>query len=441
MAVEWLRSCYSSSWRLFRGSLRSVPGRFYFSPPGTPFFSGFHNLGSRTWYDGNWKHVQDLGEDLSAERSWNDGSLPAVRVKTDFLGSLSCINSGETIGEGLPNADLVNGFPSGCVADYTSDLATWEKGSDYSSCSVQLAGARIIDWSYGGNRTAIVDFLAEFLGPGWPITWHPPTVILPAVTIAINPAGALAWIDGTANYQQFALQAAYSLVGPQTVGPIGTSPFWSAAAEYILGRLSEAGVDATMPVFLCGHSYGGVAALIVAAKIRYAHPTRPIRYLTYGCPHIGDAEFVRLVGTCAGINLRNDSDIVTAVPPNSDTIYAIASFLGVDSLFAWFQWKKAPSGVMMDSNGAFLQDSEPVLDYPTLLGFAEDVLAALPYPTVEAHKITTYYSRILTRCPSPEWPVSQEDYDKLTATGFLLLESGDYVLIENGSRTLLESAL
>src|SRR5215472_17414407 len=49
-SVDWLRSCYSSKWALFRDSPNTlVRGRYYFSPPGTPFYTNPTNLGSRVW--------------------------------------------------------------------------------------------------------------------------------------------------------------------------------------------------------------------------------------------------------------------------------------------------------------------------------------------------------------------------------------------------------
>lgn len=44
-----MRSCYSSTWRLFEGSTIETPGRYVFAPADTPFYPGWHLYGSRDW--------------------------------------------------------------------------------------------------------------------------------------------------------------------------------------------------------------------------------------------------------------------------------------------------------------------------------------------------------------------------------------------------------
>jgi pimeloyl-ACP methyl ester carboxylesterase len=438
MSVDWLRSCYSSAWRLFRDSDTLTHGRYYFSMKGTPFYSGFTSLGSRDWDDKNWGVVQGLGEDRATERGYDTGGMPAILPITEPVETEGCITDGETYTNGVDAGTLINGFIPQCIAVPQPDSATFEAASDYQSCSIQLAYARIIEWMYDANTASIFDFLVGFLGASYTLRWHPPSSTLPSITTAVGPTSTLVWIDGTASFQQFALQSAYSLIGPVNVGGIGTSTFWYAASRAVTDAMTADGANPAGQFFLCGHSYGGVTALITAARLRMADPSRNIKWLTYGAPHIGDNALIAQVYATQGINLRNDTDIVTAIPPTLEWLWPVYLAIGATSLLVWPTWLKAPYGYMMDSDGNLTVDAEPILDYPTLYGFAQDVIADLPYPTVAAHRITEYYSRIYNRCSTAEWPLTPGDYAKITPTDYILMESGDYVLLEGGDMIYLE---
>jgi len=440
MAVEWLRSCYQSSWHFFADDPgRKTPGRYYFSPPGAPFYAHRHILASRNWLDKNWSAVQTLGEDLTEPQQWNSGGLPAVRVSTASVGSEACLADGEFILNGIPAEDLVNGFRDVCILPTPPRTATWEAASDFNSCSIQLASARIIEWMYDANTVSIFDFLVPFLGAGWTVVWHPPTTLFPSVTTAVCSEGTLCWVDGTVNFQQFALQAAYALIPPQNVGGFGTSGFWFSCSNWINGKLAAAGFDPSKPVFFAGHSYGAVAALVLAARMLLADNTRTIRFLSYGCPHVGNNAMVQLLRRGTGLQLRNDDDIVTAIPPNLEQLLPVLAVLINPALLSWPTWKKAPFGVMQDDNGALTPDEEPLLDYPTLLVFAIDVLAALPYPTVEGHTITEYFRRISVRCAAPEWPLTDEEYTKIFSTDLILMNDTSPMLMNDNTPMLMNS--
>ena len=92
----------------------------------------------------------------------------------------------------------------------------------------------------------------------------------------------------------------------------------------------------------------------------------------------------------------------------------------------------------MDDNGALTPDGQPLLDYETLLQFAEDVIAELPYPSITAHKITEYAKRILRRCPNVEWPLTPPIWNYLQLLDTIGDEGGGDVLDEDPGPLLLE---
>jgi hypothetical protein len=67
----------------------------------------------------------------------------------------------------------------------------------------------------------------------------------------------------------------------------------------------------------------------------------------------------------------------------------------------------------MDGGGQQTFDYNPTLDFDTALAFAIDVLGSLPYPSVSEHVIDEYFKRSLLRCGSPEWPLTQADYNRI----------------------------
>ena len=70
-----VRSCFSSSWRLFRDSDQETPGRYVFAPEGTPCYPGAHNLWSRDWVSDEMEGAE-LGEVADAQRLYSLGASP-----------------------------------------------------------------------------------------------------------------------------------------------------------------------------------------------------------------------------------------------------------------------------------------------------------------------------------------------------------------------------
>lgn len=437
--MEWLRSAYQSEWHLFVDQpLRTTAGRYYFSPEGTPFYSGVHNLSSRSWHDKNWQAVQSLGEDLACKQAWDNGEIPTIVPQNVVVGTADCLQYGEVSAGEIPYDELIAGFPKACFVPAQIASLSFDKAADYQSCSIQLAYAKIIEWMYNANTVAIADFLEPFLGPAFVVQWHAPTTLLPSVTTAVSVDCSFVWVDGTVNYQQFAMQALYSGIPPQNQGSFSTSGFWYRASSWVHAKLEIAGADPDKPIFLCGHSYGATAALILAARYRQWNEDREIRYLTYGCPHIGDTRLHNLLRTIPGIALSNDVDLVTAIPPDLQVLIAVFNVLAYLPMLNWPTWRVVPNRSMMDDNGIQTADTEPILDYPTLRAMTLRVIANLPYPQIVGHNIEEYFRRIDLRCSAAEWPLKESDYAKLFEDGFILLESGDFVLLESGDKILLE---
>jgi pimeloyl-ACP methyl ester carboxylesterase len=421
--------------------LNETPGRYYFSPPGTPFYDGWHNLGSKAWRDKNWLLAQGLGEDVTAKMPWDDGRLPSYLPLPQSVGSVDCLANGEgnLLTDSVPYEQLIDGFVPACFIPQPGTVLPFDFVSDPSSCSNQLLYARIIEWLYAANAVSIADLLHAWIGNAAVVTFHEGTTLYPSLVTVRTPGYALCIVSGTANYQQFALEALYSLIRPFNYGILSTNSQWYAASSWIQAALVADGIDGTLPIFLCGHSYGAVAALILAARFRSGSPNRVVKFLTFGSPKIGDQRFVTLLSSCIGYAIANDTDLVTALPPNLAALFPVETFLGNPLLLVWTEWQAAPFQILLAGDGSQTFDGAISLDFATLLTITLDVLATVPLPSLPGHAIGEYFSRIANRCPDAEWPVPPPIYVKIFVPDGILLEIGDNVLVENTGIILLES--
>lgn len=95
--MDWLRSCYSSAWRLIEGSDLETPGRFVFCPEETPHYPGWHNLGSRNWTSDEREPEPALGEVSSYKQRWFRGAGPAPFPSAVLIGNAQGVIAGELV--------------------------------------------------------------------------------------------------------------------------------------------------------------------------------------------------------------------------------------------------------------------------------------------------------------------------------------------------------
>ncbi len=405
LSVEWLRGAYKSRWRLFKDSPVETPGRYYRSPPDAPFVQGFHQFGSRTWDDKNFPADHPLGEVGNATQSWDRGDPPPVLPGYLQVGGVSCFPDGDLIENALPADQVVNGFNAACFLPAVEPDLGWAILSNWASCSLQFFYARIISWLYDGQSTLISQAF-NLLLPSVTTSYFPGTDLLPDVVVAVTSKAMAVVIDGTRNFQQLATQAFQSIVGPTNMGAYSTLPLWYDASSWVFAKMTEAGVSPLLPVIFVGHSYGACAAMNCAARWRLPGPNRRIACLTYGAPKPGDQRMQDLIFQTSCFGLVNDFDFTGAIPPDLITLAPVEEVLGLRRLLVWTQWIRQANSNLQDVAGMLTPNQFPVLDYPTLLAFTLDAINNLPLPPILPHGIDVYASRIVTRCPRPEWPVS-----------------------------------
>lgn len=415
-AVEWSRHCYSADWRLFKNDLGiTTRGYYYFTADDVPFYPGFTNLGSADWYDKNAEIIDGLGEVKGSPRLFHNGRFSGTAPAPRLVGSADCIANGDALADAVDTSTLVNGYPLKCYVPLEPEppLPLFPRPRDFENlsawdrCEVAKLWARIIDKLYVGEATEMTDILNDVLQGPATITYLAPRENFPATCFVIGPDYVLVAADGTRNFQQLAMQTMQSVGGPTNIGIFGTQPLWYNAGQDIHRRLLAAGVTDQRRIFFVGHSYGAAAVLSLAGMYRFVNPNRVIKYLTYGCPKIGDLRLVRLVAACSGQSLRNDNDVVTAIPPDTTLLAQLGTFFPLIILDPWGEWLRPPHSLTQDEDGKLIAGGSFELSVPVALDIVRRGLAGQTFSQVLGHGIDEYIRRIDLRCPGQGWPVSE----------------------------------
>jgi len=361
-----------------------------------------HNVGSKHWNDSNWEYVQALGEDLATKTKWNGGQLPAVLPEPITIGDADCIgNGGDTSRVAL---EVVSGFPVACFDPSVLD-EEWNEASAFAECRMQAFYAQLLVKLYDHDSAGIIALVAKILGPNVVTTVTYGTTLLPDVITIIHPRFSIAIVDGTSNFQQLALQAFQSIIAPTDFGILSTLPLWYSASNHILSVLNADGWPAQRPFFGVGHSYGAAAVLNVVARLRAGFPNLRLRFLTFGCPKIGDQRFVDLLRKTEGYAIANDSDIATVIPPSITLLSPILVLFPLEPLTNYLSWFPPPFGQLQLDAGVLVPNGTAPLDTPTLIELITNAVLGEEQEPIAEHRMGSYLQRIRKRCPLGEPPV------------------------------------
>lgn len=358
-----LRSCYQSLWSLYRDRPDIlVPGRYYFSPPGTPAYPFPHNLGSRNYTSDFDYSIPGLGErGLPAKTHYDKGTRPGVLPLPRMVGSQDCIELGETT---LPPANLIINYvpgdnfyqqanpgefdlgmrsPAGCYEpsivfpfDKKNLPLYIESKIDPNSRQVQRTICEVIRLSYGGTmlfaRNTLINHLGYYTAE---VGIDPSGDPINGAVIATNNDFTIIAMPGSTNAGQWLAQIMSFTGPPLNFGRYGTTQFWENAANAQMTRLQTLGDGPTKPILVAGHSYGGAVACVLAAKLLIANPGRDVRLLTFGSPKPGDIRLRELMSRSIRLHFANPLDPVPVCPP--DQFYSVSA--GPTSLLHLSAWR------------------------------------------------------------------------------------------------------
>lgn len=343
-----MRSCYRSKWRLTRRSDRLRDGFYYFVSPETPFYPGFHQLGSRIWTSDEREAQEPLGE-WNGRQQWYRGDPPARRPLPVLVGTPDCIANGEN--PGLPiipdvSAACAKILPPLCYAAEDDLLAA----TNVYDCVFAKKSADILTDAYIDLPTAML--AVEALLPDATVTSFPqPTPLTPAGVIAVQGTTAVLWLTGTTTEEQLAVQGFYFGLGPINQGLYSASVIYENAALLIADQLNMAGAGTALRIVLVGHSYGGAVEMVLAAKMLIANPGRNVELLTLGAPQPGDHRLIDLIEGLRQTHYCNERDPVPFLPPKGITLAALFLDLVAGLGFLWATFARPPRVTVITQDG------------------------------------------------------------------------------------------
>jgi len=393
-------------------------GRYYFSPPDTPFLPTQHFYGSRRWYETNYAKIQGLGEDIDEQQIYYNGEPPAILPLPQQIGDNTCFNAGDSIDRHVETDAMVNGFLRTCFATVPAVDPLWDYVSSFEICSIQYFYATIIKWSYEGEFARIATAFRMLLGNAIQINSVAGAGVFPNVHVVQRPEFAVVVVDGTPNNQTLAMQAFAGIVPPLDYGILSTYPLWYAVGQYVHNIVVACGVTKDQKVMFAGHSMGSVSLDTLAARYKFANPDRTIRMISFGSPKPGDVRLKNLLRKCPNISIVNEQDIVGSLPPDKFILYPVALAFPLYGLFVWDEWIKEPNRARMDINGKIALNVDPLIDTPLLTHLLEQIIALQPFEIVAPHFIEEYRRRIDVRCPDESWPLDDPTWDYLHERNF-----------------------
>lgn len=394
-----MRTCFQSRWRLFQGSTNLTYGRYVKCPEGTPHYPGFHNLGSRDWTSDERDPWPDLGE-YEGAREYYNGAAPPQYPSAITLGNAECIQLGET--QAPADRPFYNGFDARCFLTPALVSPPPPPRIDVSQRATMSTLADIQELLYT-DAAAAATMLLAYLGEGATVSFvaDSPTSVIPGSLIGVSPTQTVVMVSGTTDQQQFAFQFLYFLTGPVDFGNMSTNVQYWAAANAINNRATLAGVDLTKPITLVGHSYGGAAATVLAAQIRFAHPDADIQLMTYGAPRSGDSRMYQLIAGIPQVNLAAVNDPVTALPPQGYELYPWFLVVPAPLYNQWAIVSRPTSVLILQADGTLTQGDPSLVTGGSVWSAIQAALAADPLPIYFTHLMGFYAAALKQVPPGP----------------------------------------
>lgn len=394
MAVEWLRSCYKSEWKLFQDYSITTPGQYCFCPEGTPHYGGFHHLGSRIWSTDETPPPFPLGEITAAKQRWHNGQTPAPYPAAIAYGNTQCFLDGEP-GVPIGWSSLQQGYPTICfIKPPEVARSVIPQMPDITSRSYQQAIAAILLRTYDDMEVAAVLAAALLGNPVDTFTWDNTASYIPGIVIAKAPHATFVGISGTTAIIQWALQILYPGFGAVEYANYDTSVVWRNAAVAINARIMNTGADPDLPLVLTGHSYGGVVATLIAADRLTFNPSRRIDLLTFGMPRPASRRIHQVLDHSRQIHIANDDDPVPALPPSLAEWPWMLNLITAALARQWAQFHSVRGQRILYDDGLLVEDSNVTAAIDQILEVIAKVLLNLPFDPGLGHTMGEYYRRI-----------------------------------------------
>jgi len=404
-----MRWCYSSEWRLFRGSEVTTPGRYVRLPDNALHFPGFHNYGSALWRANNGEDPPALGEVENFRRVFSDGQ-PRGPIPLGLpLGDIQAFQDGAQIGDVVPCGGLIGGYPQDCfLPSQIARLCPLQAfdASDY--CTLyRLASCLRLCYD---NPDGLRDWILELLGDSATVTYQPVQAGgMPATSFAWNDAQLLIVVSGTTDNGQLAMQAFASVTGLTEMDGYSAMSAFQTFAEQLYVRWSNVGAPTDRPVLIIGHSLGAAITECVHLQTMTGVPDRQIKSVVFGLPKMGDERAANLYEGADSINVKDDNDIVTTIPPGSDDLGALVLLVPTLLQVFWLRLRASAPSFVLDEFGNEVRDSADFTPWALVYQLIRWMLGLASFPTISGHFIGEYERRLQMACertavPGPPGP-------------------------------------
>jgi len=392
--VEWLRSCKTSHWRLFRDHPEILTGgEFFFADPTTPHYPGWHNFWSRDWTTNDAPEFPALGEQKGTAR-WDLGSPPEIRVRPGLVGSADCCAYGASYPP--PFVDdwhLEGGFDFRCLLPPIGipilvRPRMCARENLIAACEVLL---KLAD-----SSPIIVQVVRNWLGDAANVSvWYPSAGRNPAMVIADLPDYTVVLLGGSDNGEQLFMQALNSIIGPSLVTGYPAIGIWMEAAVACEARLRGViGTTTTKPIYLIGHSFGGVVATVIGLRMLDGNPDRFVQVTGFGVPKcLGQVQNRRSMAR-SWCFLANEGDPVPDMPPGLFQLGPVTLVIPFAVKIVWALWFRPGPQFILNQAGELRSDEGTVFYFWQLLDIMQSYLSADPYPIPFQHELFAYFQNL-----------------------------------------------
>ncbi len=281
-----------------------------------------------------------------------------------------------------------------------SPLRDFEIATDVQTCKFAYLVARIVETQYTDVDAAAV-MVQTVLGDDAIVTAYPPaSEIFPNCIVATKLGACFVFVTGTTTINQGALQGLAFGFGPINQGEYSTSAIYDAAATTIAHRIGDCGGGDCSRFVLIGHSYGGAAVYVLAAKLRVAVPDRRVELITFGMPKSGDSRLVAILEPLRQTHWTAFDDPVPYLPPEGTTFADFIAFVSPLLLLMWEGFARHKRRVVIQSSGLLEPTDITPMPLDVLFTLAQVIDAALDEEPFDGHFMSTYARRLRSGCKS-----------------------------------------
>jgi len=394
--VDFVRSCYRSSWRFYDDAPGVTTfGEYRYAGENAKHLPCLHFFGSR-----NWRNADDVpnpehrGEVWGSVQRWSNGSSSTRKPPEIQVGTNANFSEQWDWPVGSIDRTLINGIDSRCFVLANIPLVTAEEVFAVDNPNVQLALAEVIKRLYDDDTIPVTQFFSDWFGPSTVVTHFPRSGLTPRMVLVQTSEFSVVVAEGTSDFQQLAMQAMRSGSGPTDVGSWGTNPLWFDQATIFSQRLETAGVNPATPILFAGHSYGGAILTNLAAKYRVAQPDRNIALLTFGTPKVGDARLAEIVRSMTHQDVANDDDVVISVPFSLVETVSYATSFPLSLFTGWNRYVRPSSSTWLQRDGTRYNSGPPILDGTVIGTIIYRAIVGQRFAPIEPHRMFSYVGRL-----------------------------------------------